>query len=554
MRKTTNWVSENTGFYLVFSIIVGFGTYLRLDQFFLQVLLDDEWHAVHQLINKSTAEIFLSFGHADFSIPLTLFYWLELKSIGLSELGMRWPLMLAGVISLLVFPLFIRKYFNDRIVLVFTFLLSVSPLLIIYSRTARPYALTLLLTMIALAAFYRFAASGKFAWKPALVYMLSSILCTWMHLISLPFVVAPFVALGLPALLSKDWHKIRYFLYLGLMTLTGMLALVLPPMLAHPQALEAKLGLNTPGLETIYGAGFAWFGVSEPIFLGFLLLLAIAGFSRLRRSLPLVDSLLVAIVITLVVIQLSQPDWVQYAQTFARYLLPVVPLLLLAAAIGFSRLIGLIGRLPGYLGKLLVTLVLFSGSMASIMLSPLPGLLAVPNSNSLHIVYQLDFRDVDNEVDIYQQKNFPLSPFWQLLAGMPVDSLKIAASPFYFESYNWDAPRWEHISHQRIMPGFLNGFCSEMRWGEVPAGRGFNFNNAAFTGNMEDLLGKEFDLVVYQKPHSFTTAQGTVELGKETSNCGKILADSLPAPVYEDDLLVAYPLTKKARRLINAER
>jgi hypothetical protein len=171
----------------------------------------------------------------------------------------------------------------------------------------------------------------------------------------------------------------------------------------------------------------------------------------------------------------------------------------------------------------------------------------------LHIVFQLDFRDLKNEVDIYQEKNFPLSPFWQQLSSMPVDSLKIAASPFYFESYNWDAPRWEHISQQRVMPGFLNGFCTDMRWGEVPADSGYNFTNAAFVGDIDDLLSKGFDLVVYQKPHSFEGAQGAVELGAETSDCGRRLSGSLPAPLFEDDWLVAYPLTEKVRAQINAK-
>jgi hypothetical protein len=106
--------SELPRFYLPFLIIFLVGSYLRLDQFTQQVLLDDEWHAVHQLLKGQAGYLFQTLGQADFSIPLTLLYWLQMKLFGLSETGMRWPLMLAGISTLVVFPLYIRKYFDDK--------------------------------------------------------------------------------------------------------------------------------------------------------------------------------------------------------------------------------------------------------------------------------------------------------------------------------------------------------------------------------------------------------------------------------------------------------
>ena len=41
-----NWKPH--GFYLDFLLLVAIGSYLRLDQFTLKVLLDDEWHVIHQ--------------------------------------------------------------------------------------------------------------------------------------------------------------------------------------------------------------------------------------------------------------------------------------------------------------------------------------------------------------------------------------------------------------------------------------------------------------------------------------------------------------------------
>ncbi len=75
-------------------------------------------------------------------------------------------------------PLYVRRYLGSRTTLLFTVLLAISPVLIQYSRMARPYALTLLLSLCALAAFKRFVEADRQAWKPALVYLLCAVSCS----------------------------------------------------------------------------------------------------------------------------------------------------------------------------------------------------------------------------------------------------------------------------------------------------------------------------------------------------------------------------------------
>ena len=72
------------------------GAWLRLDQFAAQVLIDDEWHAVHQLQSLSPSRMWLDFGHADYSIPLGLLYALESRALGLTETAMRWPMLVCA--------------------------------------------------------------------------------------------------------------------------------------------------------------------------------------------------------------------------------------------------------------------------------------------------------------------------------------------------------------------------------------------------------------------------------------------------------------------------
>ena len=91
--------------YLVWlALAIGGGVWLRLDQIASQLLLEDEWHAVYRVVHDTPAAVFLDFGHSDSSIPLTLLYLFESRTLGLSELGMRAPLLAAGIATLMLFP------------------------------------------------------------------------------------------------------------------------------------------------------------------------------------------------------------------------------------------------------------------------------------------------------------------------------------------------------------------------------------------------------------------------------------------------------------------
>ena len=540
-------------FYLVLLVIVTIGAWLRLSQFTQQVLLDDEWHVIHQLLFKGPKELFLTLGHADFSIPLGLLYWLELKLFGLSELGMRWPMMLAGLVTLVVFPLYVRRYFDRFTTLLFSCLLAISPMLLIYSRTARPYALTLLLSLLALAIFHRFVVAERVSWGKALAYMLCAVSSVWLHLISLPMVVAPFLVFGLPALIDRDWGRVFRIFYLGLSTLAALLLLVLPPILGHPEDLGAKLGVHNPDMQTFYGVLFVWLGTPSQVVVLIGVVLAGLGAGQLWRVFPLAASLLTGLGLTFVVIFLSQPAWVNHPLTLARYLLPAIPLFLLSISLGLKRLMDILVRYWGRSGKFVsLTLTL---SVLSLMAyhSPLFRILAKPNSNSLHSVYQFDFREENNLISLYQE-DFAVSPFWKQLSGLPRDSLKIAVSPFSFETHHWDAARWEQISGQRVMPAFLNGFCVKKRWGEVPKDRGFRFRNVAYPDDPLDMIERGFDIVVYQKPFRVKTNEGEKEFGMDTVDCGFTFREQFPDPLYEDDWLAAYPLSDKVKGQINVKR
>src|SRR5690349_16198206 len=128
------------------------GIYLRATQLPMQILLDDEWHAIHELLHSDAKGILTSFGVADYSIPLTLYYRFLALHGGLSEWAMHLPLLLAGIALLAAAPLLLRRETTPAVIATWVTLLAISPLLVYLSRTARPYALTSLLAFVAVIA------------------------------------------------------------------------------------------------------------------------------------------------------------------------------------------------------------------------------------------------------------------------------------------------------------------------------------------------------------------------------------------------------------------
>ena len=171
--------------------------------------------------------------------------------------------------------------------------------------------------------------------------------------------------------------------------------------------------------------------------------------------------------------------------------------------------------------------------------SPLALSLRHPNAQTLHSVFYVDFRPEKNPYLPYIE-GIPLSPFWASLAERPPGTVRIAAAPFYFESYNWDAPRWERVARQTVLPGYLTGLCVEERSGEVPRDTRFRFRNAVHLADDAALERKHVDYIVWQKPYTQTSRGRPEPIGAETAHCEAALRAKFGPPVYEDAALLAF--------------
>src|SRR6266567_3750089 len=495
------------------ALAIGGGVWLRLDQLGSQLLLDDEWHAVYRVVHDTPAAVFLDFGHSDSSIPLTLLYLFESRVCGLSEVGMRWPLVAAGIATLVLFPGYAARRVGDAEALLFAALLAISPLLYFFSRTARPYALTLLLVYAAHVAFRRYVEHhGGATRRIALLRLATATL-----------------AVGVP-----------------------MTALLLPPLLAHPESISLKSGIDLPRIDTLIGVCYAWFGTGSTIALLISGAFAIAGASVVWRRLPEAGSMLAGLVLGVLMIVATRPAWIQNPLTFGRYLLPILPLLLLSTACGAAR----VGRavnaaiaarrpvpaLAGASGVAVAAIPLFALAVTT----PLWPVVMHPNGNSLHGVYQFDFRRAHNPIVTFMD-GIPLSPWWANLADRRSSSITVAVAPFPTESVGWDAPRWQRLSRQRVLSGFLTPLCASARANEVPDDGRFRFRNAIHLGNDAALAARGVDFIAWQKPYRYFANGIDAPVGADVAPCAIALMARFGLPVYEDEWLAVYRPRDRAR-------
>ena len=524
------------------------GVWLRLDQIGRQVLIDDEWHAVHQFLTHTPREMFVEFGYADYSIPLGILDWYQAQWWGVSELTLRWPMLACGLATLVLFPLYIAPRLGRATAALFAVLIAMSPLLVVFTRMARPYAITLLLGWIAHAAYQRYHAASRGEVATGAVYAVAAALATWLHPVVGPFVAAPLLW-GLVALrhVSRANRRVAFLRWLLLAFATGALtaAVVMPPLLAHPLSLAAKGGAQGPGLDTLVGVWYAWLGTPSTGVVLLSVALAAFGAPRVWRALPVARSGALGLALTLALVMATGVMWSHLPVTMGRYLLPIVPLLLVCVATGTVRVAEFIARPATPLRRGLAIASLALPVLFLAAKSPLVPLMRFPNGQTQHLISYIDFRR-DHNPYVPQFAAIPLSPFWKTLATQPAGSLRIAAAPFYFESYGWDAPRWERLSRQSVVPGYLTELCVDFRPGELPSSARFRFANSVHLADPADLKAKRIDLVVWQKPYQLIVAGHSDSIGADTAACEGVLRGKFGTPAYEDSHIIVFDLARPA--------
>lgn len=520
--------------------------YLRADQILSQWLTDDEWHAIHKLqASEGYTPIFRSFGAADYSIPLTVLYRFIAEHFGLSELRMRLPMLVCGVALIPLAMSWTRRHFGIAVAVCFGFLLATSPLLINFSRMARPYSITLFLSVIALITLVRWLRSPRL--RPPLLSFSCLIGSVYLHPINGALLAPPVIAANALILFSPKFEpflKWRFFLA-SVITAIFLLALILPPLLIDQGAMQVKLGSSLPGIDTVMGAQHLWFGSGSSILVAVMLLISAYGFTEvIEKTRAETLFFLLALAGVFVALLLLQPAWVHNPLTFARYSLPASLLLLLCLSAGVVKLALQVGRGVGGLAALLLLLLFQSAN-------PLLGMRFESNNLSLHSYFQMDYRPWMNPVVRELNSALPISDFWLSLPGKDDVALTIAlAGSSTFESYANAAVLHQRFHGQRLVNLQTSQVCGGERSGEGYPSENIFLRNAVTLTEKPGMERQGVDLVVFD---TYLARRGVGEVNRlyadsdqyerYVAECLSYLKNHFSPPIFDDGLLQVFAVS-----------
>ena len=518
----------------LFLLAVGTAAGLRAYALGSQIVIDDEWHALHKVMRSGLAGIVTHLDYADFSIPVALYYSALQNTVGITEWGMRAPMVLAGIGLVALAPWLARAWTPRAVGVTWAVLLAVSPMLVYLSRTARPYAITALTSTVAFVAFERWWRGGRPSTRWAVAYVAATVLGGWLHMLSLAFTLTPFLYFGVRALRSRE--SFLRLVRLGLVTAALLALVLLPPLVNDWFMFAAKAGQDSVGFDSLERTVLMIAGTGRPIVgIAFLAFVALGWIGWFRRDRDLAGYALALVAVGSVAIAVARPNWVQYALVFARYLIPVVPLLLLLAAEG------LVMAMPWRSGTLRVCAVAAAG-VALVASGPLPLQWYAPNQFTSHQRFQFDYDDAHNPYVTQRVQEVPA--FYRELARAPAGSLTVVVAPWRLESHLNPHVWYQAVHRQNVRIGLLTPLCGKRDFGEYPEGeRGVHLQNMAHVPAMlrGQAGGADF-LVVQLRPWS--TPPGQDVPWPDLSQCLPDIERALGAPIYRDDEIVAFALRK----------
>jgi hypothetical protein len=512
------------------------GVALRAWQLDIQVLIDDEWHAIHKLLHATPLDILTHLGYADYSIPLTLYYQWLYRTSGLSEWGMHLPPLLAGIALLAIGPRLLARWFPLPARAIWLALVAISPLLVYHSKVARPYALSSLLTFVAIIAFRAWWLGGHR--RDAAVYVAATFLGGWLHLITLPFTLLPFVHYGVRALRRVDRTRVVRLANLGIATALPLAVALVPPIATDWSDFALKTGRDGVTPESLYRTALMLAGTGASLAGLFVWSAAALGFMQLlRRDADLAWYLATVIGVGAIVVASSGAEWISHPLVLARYLMPALPFVLLLAAEGIAAMLEPLRRplFEAATSGIVAAALFFAG--------PIDREWHYPNQFWGHLRYQFDYDPAHNPY-VQRVPADRVPAFYAELARRPPGSVTLIEAPWRLESHFNAYSLYQDVHRQLIRIGLVTPVCGTYDFGEYPeAASGMRMRQLVHVAALlrGDTHGADY-LVMHVKPRSMAADPGPA--WPDVAGCLPGIEARLGAPVYRDEQIVVFPLTR----------
>ncbi len=513
-----------------------FGAGLRLYQLPGQILFGDEWHAIFAATHFDYSQIVSNFGLSDRSIPITLYYKFAMNSVGLEEWVIRAPFFLSGTLTILVLPLLIRSLVGRFTSNLFAWLLAISPPLIFYSRFARPYSISLFCGFVAVIMFFRWWMAPN--WRPAILYVILAAASAYLLLVTLPFVLGPFLfflALSLHSPWIQLSHSIKRLTGLGILTLFPLLLLLAPPLYFSFEAVSNKASHSMVQLSVMAEAFKILTGQESLIIITITLMLAITGLIRMCRKSPSFTAYLFALsLIQAVTILILRPMGANAPHILARYMLLALPAMLIFVAAGVEAILAVFHsplkkwvRIALPVG--LCTLFFLEGPILAVNYRP-------NNATSLMmLVYAL-------KGEKYHSILKRVPEFYKNIAIHPPASLTIVEAPFIWQANH--IPLYQKIHRQHILMGLANGLCGKKE-AILTSKHIANLSSIVDLNSIDELFDEGVNFVVFHKwlQNEVRVTLPAYRSQQDMSNCIERYRTRLGAPLFEDEDITVFEIS-----------
>jgi hypothetical protein len=527
----------------VLAILFGIGlvTYQLTDQ----ILVDDEWWSIHNYHFWG--------GYA----PIRLYFKILSRIGGLSEWAIRIPFAMGWLCTVIMFAWWSRRFVGRRTSLFSLCLLVLSPLLITYSRFARPYIWTNFLALVAVFLFREWWEKKRKGL--AVLYVASTILAGALQVVVLPFILAPFLFYLVLAFrkprMGERINDIKRLVIIGAPLAFSLAAMVGFFYVRAPDGLAWRTGQDVLTLKAFLHTMRMFAGTIDVWPAWCISALAVLGFHRLLRHRRQIAMLLaLSCVVLMASIAVSTPDGIHGAVVLSRYLLPLLPVYLLCVACGMTQIWDSVRRKTGS-GKfvaalgVLIAITFYAGLFLK---GPFPALLYHPN-NWMANFLQLELGRTD---ELLKKSISPAPKFYYHLSTFPSSSITIAEAPWYFAMWANPFPYYQRIHRQRTVIGFTSGLCNgQAQLGELPSHYpGFSLRNFIYLADLSSIRCNNIDYVVFHRD-----LRSEVSLIEDTSWLRPLIdkiSYDVPKyiefyrlhfgdPIYEDSTIVVFDVNAK---------
>jgi hypothetical protein len=457
---------SNRQFIIAMGCVFAVGACLRLRMLSSQILLDDEWLSLTAVMGRTWSEVLTGFNPVDnTSLPFNVYDLALLHVFGWSELAIRLPVILAGLASLVILPLLVKKVFGERVALIFACLLAIAPFLVFYSRFARAYGFVALCCFSALLLFHQWLTTGKL--RCAIGFVMAAAVAIVMHLLSVIAVFAPLVTAGGIALFSRSTAasssrrqivaRPRHLVIAALLLAALLVPLCLP---ALRRSAELPWGRGHVTLESAWNAATLLSGTANGPLNALFYLLLLAGLVTLFKQNRLLGWIFVSAVGAYPVVLLAgRPLGLDTGAVILRYMIVAAPVGLTLVALALDDLITRAQQIPGM--RRGPRIAAAAGFLVCLFAAgPLPALYRSPNNFAGHSAFQYSYRhstwesaEADTVYPAFPVKQGEIPTFYNWLGGQ-TNSAAIVEYPFDICDYNDLFYYYQHFHHKRVLAGY----------------------------------------------------------------------------------------------------